>query len=307
MADETVSFLGLQGRFSDFQKAAAVILPVPYEGGVSYGSGASGGPMAALRASHYLELYDEVLDQEPFRMGIATMKPPELQGGAMEAHDAIFSSARRLIEERKFVAVLGGDHSISGPFFRALNEKHEHLSVLQIDAHADLRTSYEGSPLSHACVMSRIREHTRSTLQVGIRSMSAEEAERVRQEELRLFTMNDFRSGSFNPEKALEELPDPVFITVDVDAFDWSVIRSTGTPEPGGFSWDEALELLRLVFMKKQVVAFDVVELSHCESEPNSAFAVAKLMYKMLGFKLESCVRSGRLQWPTDPSGPLLV
>ena len=182
--------------------------------------------------------------------------------------------------------LLGGDHSISPGFLRALCEEYGTLSVIQIDAHADLRDSYQGSKFSHACVMARIRELTPHTLQIGIRSMSFEEAQRVEREDLPVCTMSDFRRGKFDMDAALENLPDPVFITVDVDVFDWSVIMSTGTPEPGGFTWDEAMDLLKNIFAHKRVVGFDVVELSYSETDKNSAFAVAKLIYKMLGFKL---------------------
>ncbi len=279
-------FLGLDARFADYEKAGVAILPFPYEGGISYGAGAAQAPDSVIDASCYLELYDEVLKTETYRTGIVTVSPPDIPADHAAMSETVYKKTQTLIKKKKFVVLLGGDHSISSGFFRALYEEYGTLSVIQIDAHADLRDAYQGSKHSHACIMSRIRELTPYTLQIGIRSMSIEEAERIEREDLSVCTMYDFRQGKFDIEAALENLPDPVFITVDVDAFDWSVIMSTGTPEPGGFTWDEAMALLQTLFAHKRVVGFDVVELSHSETDKNSAFAVAKLIYKMLGFKI---------------------
>ena len=155
--------------------------------------------------------------------------------------------------------------------------------------------------------MARIRDYTRETLHIGIRAISIEEAEKASREQIPLCTMHDFRTGQFDLNAALASLSDPAFVTVDVDAFDWSVIASTGTPEPGGFLWDEGLDLLQKIFSRKNVVGFDLVELSHSENDRNSPFAAAKLVYKMLGFKLASEVKQGCLRWPEKPIGNLFV
>lgn len=277
-------FLELEPEFTSFDNAKVVILPFPYEGGISYGAGTANAPDAVLDASYHLELYDEVLDAEPFRMGIATVAPPPIPAGPKEMIQTLYETALFLIGQGKFVVVLGGDHSISSGYFKAIHEKYGQVSAIQLDAHADLRDTYAGRPLSHACVMSGIREMTSNTLQIGIRSLSSEEAERIKKEQLAVCFMHEYRNGAFDLDAALQRLPDPVFLTLDVDVFDWSVITSTGTPEPGGLLWDEALALLDRIFTMKQVVGFDVVELSYQEHDRNSAFAVAKLMYKMLGF-----------------------
>jgi agmatinase len=159
--------------------------------------------------------------------------------------------------------------------------------------------------MNHACIMARIREHTTDALQLGIRSLSATEAKRITREAWPVVTMACLRSGELNLEKLLSRLPDPVYVTVDVDVFDWSVIRSTGTPEPGGFLWDEGLELLQQIFQSKHVVGFDVVELSAEAGDRNSAFAAAKLVYRMLGMKLASEVARGTIDWPRTPQGQL--
>jgi N1-aminopropylagmatine ureohydrolase len=298
-------FLDLDPEFAEYNTAAVVILPVPYEGGITWGTGTAQGPDAVINASQHLELYDEILETEPFRMGIATLIPVKIPSTPKSLHEAIYQSSKAVIKEDKFVVLLGGDHSISSGHFQALQEKHPPLSVIQLDAHADLRDSYEGNPLSHACIMSRIRKFTSHTLQVGIRSMSLEEAGRIKRENLSVCTMSDYRSGNFDIDAAIAGLPDPVYLTVDVDVFDWSVIRSTGTPEPGGFLWDEALNLLQNIFMQKNIIGFDVVELSNNQSDRNSAFAVAKLIYKMLGFKLMAALHHGTLKWPDRPRGRL--
>jgi len=280
-----IQFLGNDVALPDPDKAAVAVLPFPYEGGVSYGKGTGKAPRAVLEASPYLEFYDEVLKTEPYRVGIITLAEPEIPSQPERMIRTVYQHTRELLEQNKFVILLGGDHSISSGYARALKEKYGQLSVIQIDAHSDLRDEYEGSKLSHACVMARIRELTPHTLQIGIRSMSAEEARLVENQGLNLVTMHDYRAGRFDLNALLYALPDPVFITFDVDAFDWSVVWSTGTPEPGGLLWDEAMSLLQEIFARKNVVGADVVELSHADFDRNSPFAVAKLIYKMIGFK----------------------
>lgn len=277
-------FLGLDAAETSFQNAKVVLLPLCYEGGVSYGRGAAQGPDAIINASCYLELYDEVLDAEPYTVGICTVEPPEIPADPHDMVQKVYETTKSILGKGKFVILIGGDHSVTPGYCRALQEKYHTLSVIQFDAHADLRRSYEGSEFSHACVMSRIREITTDTLQIGIRSLSGEEAQRVKEEDISICTMNDYRKGYFSLRSSLKQLPDPVFITFDVDVFDWSVIRSTGTPEPGGFFWHEAISLLQEIFSVKRVVGFDIVELVGDDNDRNSSFAAAKLIYKVIGF-----------------------
>ncbi len=298
-------FLGLDPFFTDWEKAAVAILPFPYEQGVSYGKGCAKAPDTVIEASFFLELYDETLKKEPYRMGISTVMPPSMPSVQQEMFDFVYKMTKTISEYDKFIVLLGGDHSITSGHFLALKEKYETLSVIQLDAHCDLRDSYYGSRLSHACVMSRIREHTDLSLQIGIRSMCAEEATKIERDNIYVCTMQEYRQKLFDLDLALGNLSEEVFITIDVDAFDWSVIMSTGTPEPGGFTWDEALMLLGKIFLSKNVVGFDVVELSCPETDRNSPFAVAKLIYRMLGFKMASEVKRGKMYWPEEPMGPL--
>jgi len=305
MKTAPTQFLGPEPEFCRPETAAVAILPFPYEGGVSYGRGTAEAPQAILEASCFVEFYDEVLKQEPHRMGIVTLAAPDIPSEPQGMHDLLVECTRAILRSGKFPVVLGGDHSISSAMFKALKEKYPRLSCVQLDAHGDLRDDYEGSKLSHASVMARIREMTPHALQLGIRALSLEEAQRVAAENFPLCTMHEFRNKSFNVAAALAQLPDPVFLTVDVDAFDLSVIQSTGTPEPGGFTWDEGLELLRTIFFTREVVGFDIVELSHVPHDRNSPFAAARLVYKMLGYKLAAAVQRGRCNWPVKPAGNL--
>jgi N1-aminopropylagmatine ureohydrolase len=300
-------FLNPEFEFTEYHTAAVAIVPVPYEGGVSYGTGTAQAPDAVIDASNHLELYDEMLDAEPYRMGIATVVSPEIFADAERTQASVHAIIKTLIDDEKFVVMLGGDHSLSSGCVKALREKHHQLSVIQLDAHSDLRDTFEDSPYSHACAMSRIRELTENTLQIGIRSMSVAEARRIEKEKLPVCTMAAYRNRKFDINAALDALSEPVYLTVDVDVFDWSVIRSTGTPEPGGLLWDEAVALLHQIFMRKDIVGIDVVELCGDPNDRNSAFAVAKLIYKMLGFKLEAEVNRGRLCWPDKPRRKLFT
>jgi agmatinase len=239
-------------------------------------------------------------------MGIVTVAPPESSDDPDGVEQAVFTATSRLAAAGKFPVLIGGDHSVSLGCFRALQRHHGRLSVIQLDAHADLRDEYEGSRMSHACIMARIRELTADALQLGIRSLSAAEADQIARKEWAVLTMASLRSGELDLEEQLARLADPVYVTVDVDAFDWSVIRSTGTPEPGGFLWDEGLELLQRIFRTKAVAGFDVVELSAEAGDRNSAFAAAKLVYRMLGMRLAAEVARSVIDWPREPCGPFL-
>ena len=305
MMPNSLSFLDPEEIFTRHETSAVVILPVPYEGGVSSGKGTAGAPAAVIEASRFLELYDETLDAEPHRVGIFTAAPLDIpfQGGSVTGE--VRPAVDGIIRSGRFPVLLGGDHSITPGAVEAAAGHYPSLGVVQLDAHADLRPEYEGSRHSHACVMARVREITAGTLQVGIRSMSVEEARLASAEGLALCTMSRFRSGRFDRVSALAALPRDVYVTVDVDVFDWSVVASTGTPEPGGMLWDEALDFLGLIFSTRNVVGFDVVELSGSENDRNSSFAVAKLVYRMVGLKLKAEVERRGMPWPEVPSGPL--
>lgn len=294
LTSNTNLFLDPPPGHADLDRARVVVVPFGYEGGVSYGVGTAAAPAAVLEASHQVEFYDDSLDAEPYVVGIGTLSTPPVPHSPEEMEALMFSVTDALLARGQFPIVIGGDHSISAGSIRAVAKHHPFFGVIQLDAHADLRESYNNSRLSHACAMARALDFTSDTLQIGIRSLDIGEARRVRQQQLALCTMRQWRGGGFNLEGALAGLPDTIFLTIDVDVFDWSVIASTGTPEPGGMLWDEALDLLGVIFRRKNVVGCDVVELSYRESDPNSPFAVAKLIYKMIGFKFADLLTAER-------------
>ena len=270
---------------ASLERSGVVILPIPYEGGVSYGEGAANGPDAIIEASAQVEFYDGILGADARSVGIATVAPPDVTAWTSpEAMDAgIETLASELVKAGKFVVALGGDHSVSPACVRAQRLRHEAFGVVQFDAHADLRPTYETSPLSHACAMARIRETTPHTLQLGIRSLCEEEAGIIRREGLDVFSVQQLRRDPGAVQRCLAALPEKVYITIDVDAFDWSVVWSTGTPEPGGLLWYETTDLLADIFRTKTVIGVDLVELAPREGDTNSCFAMAKLVYHIIG------------------------
>lgn len=281
---------------SDYETARCAILPVPFERTTSYGKGTARGPEAILTASQALELYDEELDAEPFRRGIATLPPllPEAFDMA-EALDEIRIEARKVLEDGKFLVVLGGEHSLSLAPARAVAELHggpNAVGVVQFDAHADLRQSYEGTPYSHASVMRRIVEDGFPTLAVGLRSLSAPEAQLARDRDLPVIWGHEMECDPVGSEerfaRLLEDLPEVVYLTFDIDYFDPALVPATGTPEPGGGTWHPTLRMLRKLFETKTVVAMDVVELAPIGGQAASDFLTAKLVYKCLGYESRS-------------------
>lgn len=285
------NFLGLDEQGSDFERAKVVILPVPYEATTSYGGGTGGGPGAIIESSRYIELYDQELDRDPYEVGICTLPQLELTGaGPAEAIGELrraYDELRRAAPD-KFVIMLGGEHSVSSaPILHwadAFSGKRR-LSVLQFDAHTDLRTEYEGSPYSHAAVMFRVIDRI-NLVSVGIRALTREERELGRsRDNIHIFLADDIHSSESWMDDVIAQLSDDVYISFDVDCFDPSLVPSTGTPEPGGLQWYPVLKLLRRVFRERNVVALDVVELAPTPGLNAPDFLVAKLIYKMIGYK----------------------
>jgi agmatinase len=284
------TFLGLDEEGSDYEGAKAVILPVPYESTTSYGGGTSGGPGAILEASRYIELYDQELDSEPWEAGIATLPQLHLTGsGPGEAMAELRRAYDRVLEAGpdKFIVTLGGEHSISAPPIQSWVERlgDERLTVLQFDAHTDLRPAYEGTPHSHAAVMHQVHRDV-EIVAVGIRALTAEEARLARdRDNIHVFYADEVHKGEAWMDRVLERLTGNVYITFDVDGFDPSLVPSTGTPEPGGLEWYPVLRLLRRVFEATKVRGVDVVELAPIPGLHAPDFLVAKLIYKMIGYK----------------------
>jgi agmatinase len=281
-----MNFADIPDNFAQFDAAKIVILPVPYDGTSTWQKGADKGPQAILEASTNMELYDIETDSEVYNKGIFTAEPilentlPELMYHAVE------NSVLDFLKDNKFVVTLGGEHSVSIGAIKAHSLKFENLTILQLDAHSDLRQEYEGSEYNHACVMARVKDMELPFVQVGIRSMDVKEKSSLITE--RTFFAKDIADRSDWQEKVLPLLSENVYITIDLDVFDPSIMPSTGTPEPGGLGWWNVLKLLKLVAENRIIVGFDVVEL--CPNESNKApdFLTAKLVYKLLSYKFES-------------------
>ena len=283
------NFLGIEDKYSNYKDSLITILPVPYEATTSYGKGTSKGPEAILLASHYVEFFDEEQNRELcFEKGIATLKPINLKGQVGKAAlDLIYKNVKKIIDDEKFVVTLGGEHTISTAPIKAHFESYKNLSVLHFDAHSDLRDEYEGTKYSHACFASRVAEFTKDIIQVGIRAQAKEEYDFIKKNKIKTFYSYEIRNGKYGinwQEKVISSLKKNVYITFDVDYFDPSIMSSTGTPEPDGFYWAETIELFRQLGKEKNVVGFDVVELSPKRQNPFPDFLTSKLIYKMLGY-----------------------
>ncbi len=273
-------------EYSSFENARVVILPVSYEGTVSYGTGTGAGAMAIVDASRNMELYEEETDAEVYKIGIHTLKeflPHSTPEAMMEA---LYEHSKQLVKTGKFICMLGGEHSVSAPIIKAHAEHFHDLSVLQIDAHADLRDTYDGTPHSHASIMARVVKDLRiPSVQVGIRSISADEARSLESGlPTKIFWARDIVGRTNWIDDAVNSLTDNVYLTIDIDGLDPSIVPTTGTPEPGGLGWYETLTLIRKLAQKKRIVGMDLVEYSYFENYDSPAFLCAKLVYKSLAY-----------------------
>jgi len=284
------NFLGLPAEDSDIRRAQVVILPVPYERTSSYVMGCFRGPKAILQASPQLEFYDEELQCEIYRLcgGIATAKPLQFVSEAgPEATERIRRAVAELLDLDKFVVCLGGEHTSCLGALKAYHDRlGDRLSVLQLDAHSDLRESYLGNPYSHASVMARALEFVPAVVQVGIRSQDARELEHPARDRVKTFYAFEIKTGRVPDwrRQVVESLAENVYVTIDADFFDPSVVPTVSTPEPGGFSWYEAMEFLREVAAARKIVGFDVCEFSPIDGLHYPDFALARLVYKLIGY-----------------------
>jgi agmatinase len=285
-------FGGTTPTRTDFENARVVILPIPLDRTTSYVAGTRNGPHEILVASSHMELWDEETGTDVHSVGIYTLPEMEFPFARLEdVMGEIRRIASELVRRGKFPVVLGGEHSITAPVVEAVAAMHENLSVLQIDAHADLRESFMGTPLNHACAMRRVLEHARTT-QVAIRSLSPEEAAALPALQTTIFYDHDMRRDPAWMDRVVESLSDTVYITIDCDGLDPAIMPAVGTPEPGGLSWYETLALLRKVIEAKRVVACDLVELAPIAGNVAPNFLCAKLIYKILTYRFGRDVRS---------------
>lgn len=263
------------------EKAQMVLIPVPYDGTSTWGKGADKGPDAIIQASEHLEAYDIETRYEVSDHGFYTDTPVTEDKSPEAMTQAVYTRVKQRLDQNKFCIVLGGEHSVSIGAAQAHAEKFSDLTVLQLDAHSDLRDEYHGSKYNHACVMARIRQWC-SVVQVGIRSMDTTELCRVKPD--RMFFAQDIIGQSVWVERAIEKMASNVYVTIDLDVFDSSLMPSTGTPEPGGLFWYDVMRFLHRLCKERRVVGFDVVEL--CPNKDNRApdFMASKLLYKFASY-----------------------
>jgi len=272
-------------EYTNYDASKVVILPIPFDATSTWIKGADKGPEAILDASFNLEFYDIETNFEAFTVGIHTSEPINEKENAEKMVEEVYKRTVKYINDDKFVVALGGEHSVSIGLFKAFAENFENLTILQIDAHSDLRDEYLGSPLNHACVMSRAKEFA-PIVQVGIRSMDSCEIKNIVR--ANIFYASEIRKDPNWIEKVVDRLSENVYLTFDLDGLDPSVLPSTGTPEPGGLNWYDVVDLMEKVIEKCNLVGFDVVELCPNPNDKSSDFLAAKFIYKILSLKFSN-------------------
>lgn len=292
--DISRNFLAIEDEYSAYDTSRVAILPMPYEHTVSYGGGTKDGPEAILEASHYVEFFDEETKREVYKeFGITTLEPLALDGkNDSAALEDIYLATKSILNNQKFFIGLGGEHTISQATIAAHAERFPNLSILQIDAHSDLRAEYQGNKFSHASVMARVCEFIdpHRVVQIGIRAQCIEEAEFIQSRGVNTLYAHEIRAGKYTKllkywdDYAIEQLSENVYVTFDVDGLDPSIMPATGTPEPNGMFWHETMVLLRKLGQRKNVVGCDVVELAPMAGLHHPNLTTAKLVSKMINY-----------------------
>jgi len=276
------TYAGIPTENATYENSKVILLTVPYDGTSTWGKGADKGPELFLDASENMELYDIETDSEPYLHGVYKAGEVSENDTPEKMVDAVYRKTRELIQDReKLFTLIGGEHSVSIGSIRAVGEEYHNLTVLQLDAHTDLRPEYHGSKNNHACAVFEANQKHK-LVQVGIRSMDVEEKQYLPHK--RVFFAHQITKNENWIKDVLDKVSGNVYITIDLDAFDPSITPSTGTPEPGGLQWYPTLKLLKKVFKKCNVVAFDIVELMDSPQAKPTAFLAAKLYYKMLAY-----------------------
>lgn len=282
------NFLGIpEADLHSYEQSKVVLQLLPYEHTSSYQLGSSHGPKAILAASHFVEFYDEELDKETYKtLGIATQTEIDFKEAVdQSAIDIIESNTSRHIDNNKFVMTFGAEHTITYGVFKAFHNRDEAVSILQIDAHSDLREAYQGNKYSHASVMARVNELGVKISQVGIRAQCIEEADLIkRSSNIQTFYDHQLSAISDLADRICAHLSDTVYITIDADGLDPSIVPGVGTPEPGGLSYHQLLKLLKDICSRKKIVGFDIVECAPITDQIHSQYVLAKIAYKVLGY-----------------------
>lgn len=275
-------FGGIDSEHTELEYAAILLQSIPYDGTSTWGKGADQGFDVFIEASENMELYDIETDSEVYKKGIHIL-PPILEQQSPEAvYEAVYEKTKELLKKDKFLSFFGGEHSISIGIIDAFKEKYDNLTVLQLDAHADLRASYNGSEFNHACAMHRASKSTQ-LIQIGIRSMDSSEKEFLNND--RCFFAEDMYNRTDWMDESISKMTQDVYLSIDLDAFDPSIMPATGTPEPGGLDWNTVIQYLKRVFEQKNIVGFDIVEFAPIEGLSAPGFLVSKLFYKLLSYK----------------------
>ncbi len=271
----------LDKEFLSYEDSSIAVLPIPFDKTSSWMKGSERGPKAIIEASMNMELYDLETNYEVYRNGVFTAEEI-LSNNSEEMIKRVYDRATELIKDGKFIVALGGEHTVAFPVIKAHNNIFDDISILQLDAHSDMRDSYLGNKYSHACVMARVKEINDNIVAVGIRSLDSSELDNI--DKNNTFFARDIHNTKNWIREAVSKLNKNVYISIDLDVFDPSIMPSTGTPEPGGLKWYPVIRLLREVCANKNVIGFDVVELCPTENKaPN--FLAAKLIYKLLSYK----------------------
>jgi agmatinase len=276
------TFAGITSTFADFDTAKILLQSIPYDGTSTWGKGADKGFEAFLTAAENMELYDIETDMEVYRQGIHIVKEIKNFASPADMFRETYKQTKRLLQHNRFLTSFGGEHSVSIGIIKAFYQQFEDLTVLQIDAHADIRSEYEGSPYNHACAVYDASKNC-NLIQVGIRSMDISEKKNMDFD--KVFFADEIKHNEAWFEESLKQMTENVYITFDLDAFDPSIMPATGTPEPGGLDWYTTTNYLRKVFKEKNVVGFDIVELAPIAGLSAPQFLAAKLYYKMLSYK----------------------
>jgi agmatinase len=288
---KALHYFGVPSQYASPDSSQVHIIPCPYEETTSYGKGAKNGPKAILEASQHVELFDDELWTESFKIGIHTQKQIDIAkvtGETERPFDELYKVVRPLVEFNKFPVVIGGEHSITLGAVRACADRYPDLSILQIGAHADCRKSHGGNPYTHATtsyhLYKRALKKPRIT-QVGVRNISSEEVHWMEKEKPNINIYWARHQDRWNFQEIISTLSDTVYLTIDVNALDSALMPSTGTPEPGGMSWYQLVELIKILCIKKNVVAADIVELAPIPGMHAPDFLCAKLLYKIIGYR----------------------
>ena len=279
------NYAGIEDIFSEYEFASILLQSIPYDGTSTWGKGADKGFAAFLEASENMEVYDIETDSEVSQTGVHILGEIDENSSPKAVYDIVKSTTEELLKSEKFLTFFGGEHSISIGIIDAFINKYKDLTVLQLDAHADLRSSYMGSEYNHACALHRASQHA-NLIQVGIRSMDSSEKEFMNTG--KCFFAHEIMNNIDWMDDSLAQMTENIYLTIDLDVLDPSIMPATGTPEPGGLDWYTTMEYLRKVFASRNIVGFDIVEFAPIDSLSAPAFLVAKMYYKLLSYKFSN-------------------